>query len=148
MDELLRSSWFWWALALALFAAEALLPGTFMLWLGFAAAGVAVIVLVVELPLWGQWVVFSLLSLLSVWLGWRWRGRHPDEAPTDQPLLNRRAQQYIGRVVQLEGAIVNGNGRAHVGDTLWSVVGPDLPSGSRVRIVDAQGPRLVVEPAE
>ena len=34
----------WAAIALLLFAAEALAPGAFMLWLGFAAAAVFVII--------------------------------------------------------------------------------------------------------
>ena len=148
MDEFLRSSWFWWALALGLFALEAMMPGAFMLWLGFAAVGVGLVTLVFDgFALWQQWVLFSLLSLVAVGLGWRWRRRTPD-APTDQPALNRRAEQYIGRVVTLEGAIVNGLGRAHVGDTLWPVAGPDLPTGSRVRITGANGSRFTVTPAE
>ena len=32
------SVWFWVGLSLALFAAETIVPGAFMLWLGFAAA--------------------------------------------------------------------------------------------------------------
>lgn len=148
MDEFLRSSWFWWALALALFAAEAMLPGTFMLWLGFAAVGVGLVTLVASgLELWVQWVIFSLLSMVAVAIGWRWRRTHVD-TPTDQPLLNRRAQQYVGQVVTLEGPLVNGVGRAHVGDTLWTVAGPDLPGGARVRITGAVGSRLTVIPAE
>jgi len=144
----MRSSWFWWALALALFAAEAMLPGTFMLWLGFAAVGVGVITLLFGgIELWVQWVLFSLLAMVAVAAGWRWRRTHAD-SPTDQPLLNRRAEQYVGKVVVLEGPLVNGSGRARVGDTLWSVSGPDLPGGSRVRIAAAEGSRLVVVPAE
>ena len=39
----MQSAWFWWALALALFALEALAPGAFMLWLGFAAAAAGLV---------------------------------------------------------------------------------------------------------
>jgi len=148
MDEFLRSRWFWWALALGLFALEAMLPGTFMLWLGFAAVGVGLVTLVFGgLELWMQWVLFSVLSMVAVAMGWRWRRTHVD-APTDQPLLNRRAEQFVGRVVVLEGPLVNGSGRARLGDTLWSVSGPDLPGGARVRITAADGSRFVVVPVE
>ena len=148
MDEFLRSSWFWWAFALGLFALEAMMPGAFMLWLGFAAVGVGLVTLVFDgFLLWQQWVLFSLLSLVAVALGWRWRRRTPD-SPTDQPSLNRRAEQLVGRVVTLESAIVNGQGRARVGDTLWSVAGPDLPTGTSVRITGAQGSRLTVAPVQ
>ena len=144
MHDVLRSSWFWWALAFALYAAEALLPGVFMLWLGFAATGVAAVTLFLPLDPWIQWSLFSVLSVLSVYLGWRWKKQHV-EKPTDQPLLNRRAQQYVGRVVTLQTAIENGRGRAHVGDTLWAVTGPDAPAGSRVRIIGVDGARFEVE---
>src|SRR5690606_25974898 len=148
MDEFLRSSWFWWAFALGLFALEAMLPGAFMLWLGFAAVGVGLVTLVFDgMALWQQWVLFSLLSLVAVSLGWRWRRRTPD-SPTDQPALNRRAEQLVGRVVTLESAIVNGLGRARVADTLWTVMGPDLASGTHVRITGADGSRLQVVAAD
>ena len=146
MHEVFRSSWFWWAFAFALYAAEALLPGAFMLWLGFAATGVALVTLLVPMEPWVQWSLFSVLAVLSVFLGWRWKQRYQDRI-TDQPLLNRRAQQYIGRVVTLETAISNGRGRAHVDDSLWMVAGPDLPVGTRVRIIGVDGARFEVEAA-
>jgi membrane protein implicated in regulation of membrane protease activity len=39
----------WAGLALLLIAAEALLPGVFLLWLGFAAAAMFLLLLVVDL---------------------------------------------------------------------------------------------------
>ncbi len=43
-------SWTWFALALVLFAAEALRPGRFALWLGFAAVLVGIIASVARWP--------------------------------------------------------------------------------------------------
>lgn len=132
--EWMQSAWFWWALALALLATEALVPGIFLLWLGLAAAGTGLVrLLVPELGPGAQWMVFSLLSVVAVALAWRLRARRP-EPQTDQPLLNRRAEQLIGRVLVLDQAIVNGRGRVKVGDAYWSVTGPDLPAGTRVRV--------------
>jgi membrane protein implicated in regulation of membrane protease activity len=91
-------------------------------------------------------MLFALLSLASI-VGWRmWQRRHPDES--DQPMLNRRAEQYIGRVFVLEAAIENGFGKVRVADSLWRVKGPDAPVGSRVRVTAADGIILVVEPAD
>jgi inner membrane protein len=64
---------------------------------------------------------------------------------TDQPDLNLRASQIVGRVVLLEEAIEHGRGKARVGDTLWTVEGPDAPAGAEVRITAAQGTVLKVE---
>lgn len=142
------SEWFWWGLGLGLFALEALMPGTFMLWLGFAAVGTGVVHFAlpgITLP--GQWIVFALLSLLAVGAGWLWKRRHPPTV-SDQPLLNQRAVQLIGRVYPLDTAIVDGRGRLKIGDAYWQVAGEDLPQGTRVRVAMIDGMTLRVDRAE
>ena len=146
MAALTASPWFWWGLALALLAAEALAPGAFMLWLGFAAAGTALIAMMVPMPVAAQWMLFAVLALLSVLLGSHLRKRHPVRE-TDQPLLNRRGAQLVGQVHLLESAIVDGRGRIKIGDAFWTAHGPDLPAGTRVRVVAADGGALRVEAA-
>ena len=134
----------WGVAALLLFAAEALAPGAFMLWLGFAAVVVFLGVLLVPgttlLMLAAAFVVLSVISI-QVYRTW-FRGR---ERASDQPLLNRRVAQLVGRVVPLERGIVNGRGRVQIADALWDVVGPELPAGTPVRIVGADGMTLRVE---
>ena len=136
----------WAVVALLLLAAETLAPGAFMLWLGFAAAAVFVLVLVVPgLPVLAQVVAFLALSVLSIQIyRIRFRGR---VRQSDQPMLNRRAEQLIGRVVPLESAIVNGSGRVQIADAYWDVSGPDLPAGSVVRVVAVDGMTLKVQSA-
>ncbi|MCB1790274.1 MAG: NfeD family protein [Gammaproteobacteria bacterium] len=93
-----------------------------------------------------QLMLFAILSLVSI-VGWRvWQRRYPDES--DQPSLNRRAEQYVGRVFVLETPIENGFGKVRVGDSLWRVEGPDAAAGSRVRVTSADGVVLVVEIAD
>ena len=135
----------WAAVALLLMAAETLVPGAFMLWLGFAAAAVFVLVLLVPgVPILAQVAVFIGLSFLSVQIyRTRFRGR---ERQSDRPTLNRRADQLIGHVVALDKAIVNGQGRVQIADAYWSVIGPDLPAGTAVRVVGSEGMSLRVEP--
>jgi len=62
-------SWTWFSLALVLFAIEALRPGRFALWLGFAAIVVGVIASVARWP-WpaeiAALVVFAVL-LVPAW---------------------------------------------------------------------------------
>ena len=134
----------WAAVALLLFAAEALVPGAFMLWLGLAATAVFLIALAVpELSPLVQVALFVVLSFISIQVYRRWfRGR---ERESDQPMLNRRADQLIGRVVPLDRAIVNGVGRVQIADAYWDVAGPDLPTGSVVRVVATDGMTLRVE---
>ena len=136
----------WAVVALLLFAAEAMAPGAFMLWLGFAAAAVFAIVLVVpNVPVLAQVAAFVALSFVSIQVYRSWfRGREPT---SDKPTLNRRTDALIVRVVPLDHAIVNGHGRVQIADAFWDVVGPELPAGTVVRIVGSRGMSLMVEPA-
>ena len=136
----------WAALAVVLFAAEALAPGAFMLWMGFAAAAVFVAVWAFDgFGLLMQVVLFVTLSFVSIQIYRTWFRKRARQS--DQPLLNRRAEQLIGRVVPLDQAIVNGNGRAKIDDAFWGVAGPDLPVGSQVRVVAVDGMTLKVQQA-
>ena len=136
--------WHWWVLAALLGAVEILAPGAAFLWLGGAAGLVGLALFVWPGMSWElQGLLFALLSIVAV-VGLRMlapRSAHT----TSTPNLNRRAEQYIGTMHTLESPIVNGLGRAQVGDGLWTVVGPDLPAGTRVRVVGADGTRLKVE---
>jgi len=136
----------WAAIALLLFAAEALALGAFMLWMGFAAVAVFVAVLAVPgIPLLAQVAAFVVLSFVSIQVYRKWfRGRARE---SDRPTLNRRAFQHIGRVVALEQPIVAGRGRVKIGDAFWIVEGPDLPVPTPVRVVATDGVILQVEPA-
>ena len=71
---------------------------------------------------------------------------HPEISKSDEPDLNARARQLIGRVVVVESTIENGRGKVRVGDTLWPVEGPDCPTGTSVRVVRVNGLMLIVEP--
>ena len=134
----------WAAVALLLFAAEAMAPGAFMLWLGFAAVAVFVAVLVVPgIPVLAQVAAFVVLSFVSIQVYRRWfRGHEPD---SDRPALNRRSTALIGQVTVLQEAIIDGRGRVQIADAYWTVNGPDLPVGTSVRVVGADAMNLRVE---
>ncbi|MGV8943565.1 NfeD family protein [Thermomonas sp.] len=138
----------WAALAMLLFAAEALAPGAFMLWLGFAAVAVfAAVWIIPDIPLVAQAAAFVVLSFASIQVYRTWfRGREKDQS--DQPALNRRTAALIGRIVPLERAIVDGRGRVQIADAYWDVTGPDLPVGTPVRIRGGDAMTLDVEAAD
>ena len=136
----------WAAVALLMFAAAAMAPGAFMLWLGLAAAVVFVVVLLFSgIPVLAQVALFVVLSFVSIQVYRRWfRNR---EKPSDQPALNRRAAALVGRVVPLERGIIDGRGRVQIADAFWEVAGPELPAGTHVRVTGADGMTLTVEAA-
>ncbi len=74
------------AVALLLFAAEALAPGAFMLWLGIAAAVVFVMVLVMPgLPVLAQVAAFVVLSFVSIQVYRSWFRGRGHERQSDRP---------------------------------------------------------------
>jgi membrane protein implicated in regulation of membrane protease activity len=59
-------SWTWFLLALVLFVIEALRPGRFALWLGFAAVLVGVIASVARWPWPGEIVALVVFAILLI----------------------------------------------------------------------------------
>jgi inner membrane protein len=53
----------------------------------------------------------------------------------------------VGRIFPLDTAIIDGRGRLKVGDAFWTVDGPDMPQGTRVRIAVVENMVLRVERA-
>ena len=139
--------WHWWILAGVLLIVELSSPVFVFLWLGFAAAAVGFLLLVFpSLPVEVQLVLFGVLCVVAV-LAWRrYREVHPPQS--DNPLLNQRGQQYIGRVFTLDHAIVNGEGKVKVDDSSWRVKGPDLPAGTRVEVTGVDGVVFIVTRAD
>ncbi len=138
--------WHWWVLAALLGAVETVAPGAAFLWLGGAAGVVGLVLLAWPAMSWEvQGLLFAALAIAAV-VGVRAMAERSAGAAPETG-LNRRAEQYIGTLQILESPIVNGRGRAQVGDGLWTVEGPDLPAGTTVRVVGADGIRLKVEKA-
>lgn len=135
----------WWILALLLIAGEVLLPGYFMLWIGLAAAAMGVLLwLMPSLGLLAQAVIFAALAIAAcVLYARKLRGRIERSEPGSER-LNRRGEQMIGQRYVLTEAIVNGRGKAGVGDSQWLVAGPELPLGATVEVVAINGTTLQV----
>lgn len=139
--------WNWLLLGLVLMLIEILVPGTFILWMGIAALGVGLLVLLFPGLNWQwQWLLFAGLTVAAVTAWALYFKTRADRS--DDPLLNRRGHQYIGRVFTLETPIVNGQGRLRVDDSLWKVVGADYPAGTRVQVMGVTGVVLQVQAAD
>lgn len=136
--------WHWWGFGAFLLIVELLVPGMFFLWMAEAAVVTGLLLLIIPTLGWEyQLISFSVLSVMSIIVFRKFLNKHPIE--TDQPLLNRRAAQYVGRVFTLEHAIVNGQGKIRVDDSTWKIRGNDCEAGSKVRVVSAEGVILRVE---
>jgi membrane protein implicated in regulation of membrane protease activity len=139
------SFWDWLALGTVLLILEVFGAGGYLLWLGIAAAAVGVISFVVPALGWAmQLLLFAALSLLTAFY-W-WRRQRGAARPSDQPGLNMRGQELIGRTLLVTDAIVDGRGKVKVGDGVWLARGPDVQVGSRVKVTGLDGTVLLVVP--
>ncbi|GAB6141484.1 NfeD family protein [Methylosoma difficile] len=144
MDALVVVFWYWWVLAVALLVVELLVPGFFFLWMSASALLTGLLLwLIPALSMDMQIFIFSSFSIIAI-VAWKKFFKNVSSA-TDQPLLNKRGQQYVGRVFNLYEAIENGQGKIKVDDTLWKVHGEDCPLGSKVKVVASRGTVFDVE---
>jgi len=138
MEEFIFVFWYWWILAVIFLVIEMLVPGFFFLWMSASALVTGMLVwLVPSSSLDMQLFTFSLLSIITI-ASWKLFAKNT-LILSDKPLLNRRGEQYVGRVFDLYEAIENGQGKIKVDDSIWKVYGEDCGIGSKVRVTAVDG---------
>ena len=139
--------WHWLIAAVILITLEmVVLPAVYFLWMGIAAGIVGVLMMAIPgLPFMVQIIVFTVISVVSLVVHKRYLKNNPPQ--TDEPTLNRRGEQYVGRVFTLEEAIVNGVGKIKVDDSIWKVMGEDMDDGGKVKVIGIDGTVFKVEAA-
>ncbi|KAF3977966.1 MAG: NfeD family protein [Methylococcales symbiont of Iophon sp. n. MRB-2018] len=136
--------WYWWVFAIFMLGIEVMVPGFFFLWLSVAGFVVGLeLFLIPSTSVEIQLLLFSTLSIVSIY-SWRRYGKtHHSES--DQPLLNKRGAQHIGRVFLVSQAIENGRGKVKIGDSIWTVEGDDCAVDTKVKVVDIDGTVFTVK---
>ena len=136
--------WHWWVFAIILLILEIFTPGAFFMWMSATAGIVGAILLAApELSWQTQFVIFAVTSIVAIIAGKAWFSRNPID--TDMPSLNAREDELIGKVFEVEQAIVNGSGRIKVGESTWKANGTDCEIGTSVRVTSVNGTELTVE---
>lgn len=135
-------AWSWLIFGAILLALEIVAPGAFMLWFGLAAIVVGGVALLIVVPWQAQLILFVVLAILFVLIGRRYFSLAAGGAVPSG--LNARGRRLIGTIVVLDEPVVDGKGRVRIDDTTWRVIGADMPSGTRVRVVSADGALLSV----
>lgn len=142
-----HAHWTWLTLAGLLLVIEVAAPGALFLWIGLSAGATGLLTAVFSSMNWKwQLTVFAVLAIASSIAGRRYVRWRPIRS--EQPGLNRRGEQMVGREYVLDRAIVNGTARLSIGESSWKVTGPDLPKGARVRISGVEGSTLQVVAAD
>ena len=138
MTALALVFWYWWVLAIIFLVIELLVPAFFFLWMSVSAVVTGVIVWIIpSISTESQIFTFSVLAIAAI-VAWRIVGKKITIA-TDQPLLNRRGSQYVGRTFNLHEAIENGQGKIKVDDTIWKVHGEDCDINTKVKVIASRG---------
>lgn len=137
--------WHWFAFALLLLIIDVMTGANFLfLWGGVAAGLVGFLMLLIPTLAWEyQFLIFGVGSMSSIVVWYYFIRQH--RQPSDQPKLNLRNEQYIGKRFTLDEPIVNGRGKVRVGDTWWKISGEDLPAGTQIKVVGVDGVILLVE---
>lgn len=140
--------WHWLVIGVAFLALEVLAPGAILMWFGFGGIITGIVLwLIPTMPVEMQILIFSIFSVVSIFV-WRKYMKKGDEEESDTPDLNNRLNTYIGKQTVLKEAIQGGVGLAKVGDSAWKVMGDDMPAGTRVKIVAVEGVFFRVEAVE
>ncbi len=147
MENVSIEFWYWWVFGLILLGIELIVPGFFFLWISIAGFLTGCLAwLVPSLSFTVQLLIFSIVSVAAISF-WKVYVKHYP-LQTDQPLLNKRGAQYIGRVYSLIEPIQNGQGKIKVDDSLWKVYGEDSPVNTRVKVTAIRGTVFDVERVE
>lgn len=137
--------WFWAIGALIVAISELYCPGCYLIWIAAGAAATAILSFVYDLSLHTQIEIFIAASALTCISGYfiyrKLLGSYKKEAP-----VNERARQMIGTRGVVAQAIINGQGKVRLGDTVWLAEGPELEDGAPIVVTDVRGITVIVSP--
>jgi membrane protein implicated in regulation of membrane protease activity len=139
----------WIGLAVLLGLLDVLLGANFFLvWCGLSALLVGLLSAILPISYSIQLLLFAvgIFAVLIIWpkLNQQWL-KQAGLRRSGLPILNQRSRQYIGREFTLEEPIINGLGKVKVDDSIWRIEGPDLPIGTKIKIIGTDGAILKVE---
>jgi membrane protein implicated in regulation of membrane protease activity len=138
--------WHWLVLGALLIGLEAIMPSTYLLWPGIAAVVIGLVVAIDPEMGWQyQVLAFGILAIVASMGGRRWASK--GGIVTDQPQLNRRSAQYVGRLAIVTETFVGGRGQITIDDTRWSaetIDGSNPSKNINVEIIAADGALLKV----
>ena len=135
--------WIWAIGALAAAVLEMVVPGAYLIWIALGAAITAVACFAFDLAVTTQLVIFIAASAAACVIGYFVYQRLIKPAAGDTP-LNQRGLDMIGAHGVIFEAIVNGQGKVSLGDSVWIAEGPDMPMGAAVVVTGLRGTIAIV----
>ena len=140
----IEAHWIWLTLGLVLGSLEMLVPGVYLIWLAVAAIITGLLTLGLDLSLPMQIVDFVFLALIVAFSARRILRDRP--IVSSNPLMNQRGAQLVGEIAVVTQPVEEGSGRVRLGDSEWIARGPEMATGTKVRVTGNKGVVLMVEP--
>jgi len=139
----------WFSIGLLFVLAELFVPGTYLIWFGFSAFVMGILVSLMSLSATETIVCFALISAAFSGIGWYTYAKvlNKTKVPEKYKYLNDMAGAHIGKVYNLSEDVVDGRAKAKVGDSFWLVeIDAPLKKGDKVKIIDVKdGVILIAE---
>lgn len=137
----------WLILGLVLSIFELFVPGTYLIWFGFAGLLMSLLTCFIDMALSTQIIFFAVFSAIFVLIGW-FSYRYifkKTQTPQEYRNLNDSAQQYIGRIVTLSEDVIDNQTKVKVGDTYWLAYSEKpLKKGENAKVTDVKDSLILV----
>jgi membrane protein implicated in regulation of membrane protease activity len=139
----------WATIGLMLIIFELFVPGTYLIWFGFASFVVSIYTWFTGVGITDQLIVFAIFSAIFAFLGLYVYKAIFERTKADDKYkdLNDPAKQYIGRMVTLTQNVNDNNTKVKIGDTVWlAYCEQNLKKGDNVKVTGVKdGVVLVVK---
>ena len=137
----------WLIIGLTLSVLELIVPGTYLIWFGFAGLCMSFLTYFVPMALSTQIIWFAVFSAVFAIIGWfsyRYIFKKV-QAPKEYRNLNDSAQQYVGRMVTVAENVVDNQTKVKVGDGYWlAYTEKALKKGDKAKVIDVKDSLILV----
>lgn len=137
----------WATIGLLLTIFELFVPGTYLIWFGFASFVVSGYVYLTGVGITDQLIVFAIFSAIFAFLGlYVYKAVFERLKPNDTYKdLNDPAKQYIGKTVTLIQNVVDNETKVKIGDTVWLAYSEqNLVKGNTVKVIGVKDGLILV----
>lgn len=128
----------WAILGLILSILELFVPGIYLIWFGFAAFVVSLLVNLFGIAFTAQMIWFAIFSVIFAVLGlytYKYLLKKT-KAPKEYSNLNNSAEQFVGNLVTVSEDIEDNMTKVKIGDTYWLATSTKpLKKGDQVKVV-------------
>lgn len=140
----------WLILAGLFLVGEIFIAGTFYLLPFGISAVVAMLLALIGVPIWIQWVVFGVGGMFAFWVLFRWGQRFQADQPLPPGVGAERLIDEIGSITASIPAGATATGRVRIGGEDWAAESAStlgIDDGTLVKVLKVRGTRVIVTPA-